>query len=485
MKSIHLAHVLYIAGLGTIVISLSFLLCIPVSIVYGDHQSTIFLISFLITLMFGLILYLFTRKNSEGELNKKDSFIIVTIAWLTVSVFGALPYFISGFIPSFTDAFFESTSGFTTTGSSILNDIEALPKSLLFWRALTHWLGGMGIIMLMIAIFPFLKVGANHLMTAEGSLFSSDKIKPRMIAVSKRLWLIYILLTFVETISLRLAGMNWYNAICHSFATIATGGFSTQNASLIQDSAIVQNIVIVFMFLSGVNFALHYYGFKGKIIEVWKNEELRLYTFLVFFISTCISINLILTSDSDFLTSIRASFFQVVSIITCTGFASANYETWPVFSKFLLLITMLFGACIGSTGGGIKIARYILMIKSLNIAFKRIQFPNSVFTVKFNGKTIAEPFILNTFSFVVIYILTILIGTVILTSSGMDLNTAGSSVITTLGGIGPGFGLVGPTENFSGVPEIAKIYLVFNMILGRLEILPFLYIFYLPFSKYV
>jgi len=485
MKNLHLSQILHIAGMGIIVIGLSFLLCIPVSVVYNDHQVMAFIWSSLVTIILGLALFLSTLKNKDGELNKRDSFVIVTIAWVVVSIVGALPYYFSQKIPFLIDALFESTSGFTTTGSSILNDIETLPKSLLFWRALTHWLGGMGIIMLMIAIFPSLKIGANHLVTAEGSLFSSDKIKPRMIAVSKRLWLIYIILTAIEILLLRIAGMNWYNSICHAFATIATGGFSTQNSSLINDSPAIQVIVIAFMFLSGINFALHYYGFKGKLSEIWRNEELKLYTFLIVFISLLITLNLIYTNHSDPTSSMRDAFFQVVSIITCTGFVSANYEMWPVLSKFLLLITMLFGACIGSTGGGIKIARYILMLKSLKIAFTKLLSPFSVSSVRFNGNNVPESFVLNTFSFVVIYILTIFIGTLIMTSTGLDINTAGSSIITTLGGIGPGFGLVGPVENFYGIPAIGKIYLIFNMILGRLEILPFLYIFYLPFSKFI
>ncbi len=484
MKSVHIFYVLHITGLGIAITSIFFLLCIPISWFYHDQQILTFLYSFLITGSFGLALYLFTRRYKNPELGKRDSFVIVTLAWVVVSLVGSLPYFVSGFVPSLTDALFESTSGFTTTGSSILNDIEALPKSLLFWRALTHWLGGMGIIMLMIAIFPFLKVGANHLMTAEGSLFASDKIKPRIIAVSKRLWIVYIVLTFVETILLKVAGMSWFDATCHSFATVATGGFSTQNASLINDTPTIQVIVIIFMFLSGINFALHYYAVKGKFSEIWRNEELRLYTLIVLVVSGSIAANLIIVNKSEIGPSIRASFFQVVSLLTCTGFASADYEVWPVFSKFLLLVTMLFGACIGSTGGGIKIARYILMFKSLKIVFKKMQYPNSVFKVRFNDKAISEPFILNTFSFVGIYILTISIGTLVLTGAGLDVNTAGSSVITTLGGIGPGFGLVGPVENFYSIPIVAKLYLTFNMILGRLEILPFLYVFYLPFSKF-
>jgi trk system potassium uptake protein TrkH len=461
-----------------------FLVCIPISFIYHDHQTYAFLQSAAIAFMVGIAIFLLTFKSRNTDPNKRDSFMIVSLAWLILSLFGALPYYISGAIPSIIDALFESASGFTTTGSSILNDIEALPKSMLFWRALTHWLGGMGIIMLMVAIFPFFKVGGTHLMTAEGSLFGVDKIKPRIINVAKRLWLIYMTLTFSETVLLKIAGMTWFNAVCHSFATIATGGFSTQNASLINDSALVQYIVIAFMFLSGVNFALHYYGFKLNFREIWINEEFRLYTFLTILISAAIAISLFISGDRSFFTAIRESTFQVVSIITCTGFASADYEYWPVFAKCVLFLTMFLGACTGSTGGGIKIARFVLLYKSLVLVFKKLMYRNTVSIITMNDKTIEERFLLSTFTFVVIYILTITLGTIILTSSGVDITTAGSSVVTTLGGIGPGFGMVGPVENFSTLSIFAKLYLSFNMILGRLEILPFLYIIYIPFSKY-
>lgn len=355
---------------------------------------------------------------------------------------------------------------------------------MLFWRALTHWLGGMGIIMLMVAIFPFFKVGGIHLMTAEGSLFGVDKIKPRIINVAKRLWIIYVILTLSETLLLKLAGMSLFDSVCHSFATVATGGFSTQNASLINDSPLVQYIVIVFMFLSGVNFALHYYGLKLNIREIWVNEEFRLYAMLIMVISALIAGNLYVTGGKGFFTAIRESLFQVVSIITCTGFASADYEFWPVFAKCMLFLTMFLGACTGSTGGGIKIARFVLLYKSMVMVFKKMMFRNTVTFVTMNHKVIEERFVMSTFTFVMIYFLTICIGTMVLSTTGIDLHTAGSSIVTTLGGIGPGFGKVGPVENFYSLSDFAKFYLSFNMVLGRLEILPFLYLVYLPFSKY-
>lgn len=484
MRNLHLSFIIHIGGSVLLFLSLFFLSCIPVSLIYNDGQSSYFLWSSGIAFLVGMSLYLPTYQSRNTEPHKRDSFLIVTVAWIIISLSGTLPYYLSGNIPVFTDALFESTSGFTTTGSSILVDIEALPKSMLFWRALTHWLGGMGIIMLMVAIFPFFKVGATHLMTAEGSLFGVDKIKPRIINVAKRLWIVYVTLTSAEIFLLKIAGMGWFDSVCHSFATIATGGFSTQNSSLINDSPLIQYIVIVFMFLAGINFALHYYGFKMKIREILINEEFRLYFFLIFVISAAIALQLIFVSEHDVFTAIRDSLFQVVSIITCTGFVSANYELWPSFAKTLLFFAMFLGASTGSTGGGIKIARFVLLFKSFKLIFTRIRFPNTISVVTLNKKKITEPFILSTFTFVAVYLLTIVLGTLILTASGLDITTAGSSIVTTLGGIGPGFGLVGPYENFYGLPIFSKLYLSFNMVLGRLEVLPFFYIIYIPFSKY-
>ena len=319
-------------------------------------------------------------------------------------------------------------------------------------------------------------------MTAEGSLFGVEKIKPRIIDVAKRLFVIYTILTFLEVFLLFISGMNLFDAVCHSFATVATGGFSTKNSSIANYSTTIQYIIIVFMILSGINFSLHYFAFNGKFKKILRDKELRVYLIILGVVTLLISINLLQQYD-HFEPAFRNALFQVSSIVTATGFATADNELWPEFSKMLLFFTMLIGACVGSTGGGIKIARHIIIFKVLRQRFKQLLNPNLVSVTKFN-KTLVHKNTLNSiYAFVSIYLLTIVIGTIIMSATKQDLFTSASSIITTLGGIGPGFGKIGPTENFASLPEFAKVYLSFNMIIGRLEILPVLVLFHPSFRK--
>lgn len=482
MKSIHISIIIHIVGICLIFESAFILVDIPISILFHDGTLIPLLKSAVITFMFGFVFYFSTKTKLPLKASIKESFLIVSLAWLFISFFGTLPYILSHSINNFTDAFFETVSGFTTTGSSVINDIESLPKGILFWRSETHWIGGMGIIVLVIAILPSLKVSGNHLFSAEGSFFSVEKIRPRLIDVAKRLWLIYIVLTLLETFFLILAHMNWFDALCHSFATIATGGFSTKNTSVIDYSATIQYIIILFMFLSGMNFILHYLLIHGKLKKVLQNEELRAYFFIILIVS------LILTYSNypiykNIESSFRNSLFQVVSIITATGFTSIDYGQWTHFAKYLLFFTMFIGACVGSTGGGIKIARHIILIKSLKIQFRKTIHPNAITLIRYNKKPIINQLLINISSFVIIYYLTFIIGSFIMMSTGLDATSASSSVITTLGGIGPGFGVVGPINNFSTISDFGKYYLSFNMILGRLEIISVLSLFTRSFYK--
>lgn len=482
MNKVNIHHVLHVVSISVLFETIFVLFCIPISLYYHEAEVIALIKSFVLMLLVSGGLFLFT-KNRLGEMSVKDNYISVVLTWLFISAFGAVPYLITGAIPSFKDAFFESVSGFTTTGSSILTDIEAVPKSLLFWRAETHWLGGMGIIVLVIALMPYFKIGGQHLIMAEGAFFTTEKIKSQTIDVAKRMWLIYVILTVSEIIALKISGMGLFDSVCHSFATIATGGFSTKNASLINASAASQYIVIIFMVLSGMNFTLHYLFVHGHFKKVFRNEEMKAY--LVIILLTAIIIGFIVQHQFNlgWEKSFRDALFQVASLITATGFVSADYQIWPASAKLFLLLIMLIGASVGSTGGGIKVARYVIMFKNLKQHIRRIVKPNLVQVLRYNGQAVSNDVAFGIMGFVFVYYITIIFGTLIMTLTGLDRASASSSIITTLGGIGPGFNAVGPVENFAGITAFGKYYLSFNMILGRLEILSILVLFVPSFYR--
>lgn len=482
MKLIHFPVILHVVGFSLMFEGLFMLLNVPVALWYADGQVLTQLGASVVTILSAVAMLHYTRYKLPQEPNIRESILTVPLTWVMVCLYGTLPYIFAQGIPAFENALFESVSGFTTTGSTILNDIEVLPKSLLFWRAQTHWIGGMGIIVLVIAILPSLKVAGSNLFSAEGSFFSTEKIRPRLIDVAKRLWYVYVALTLLETICLRFAGMSWFDALCHSFATIATGGFSTFNTSLINVSPAIQYIATIFMALSGVNFALHYFIINRQFRKVVQNEEWRIYFAIILVVSLLLTYtNMEVYNDIE--TSFRHAIFQVVSIITATGFSSADYELWPHISMQIIFVIMFIGACVGSTGGGIKIGRYIVVVKSVKRQFQRIFHPNSVTIITYNKQPVSDTMLLGITAFVVIYFLTFLLGTLIMLVLGLDISSAASSVITTLGGIGPGFGIVGPVKNFETISVAGKLYLSFNMILGRLEILSVLSLFFRTFYK--
>jgi trk system potassium uptake protein TrkH len=343
-------------------------------------------------------------------------------------------------------------------------------------------MGGMGIIIIVIIIMREMQINGTHLMTTEGSLLGIEKIKPRIIDVAKRLYSIYFILTILEIILLMFGGMTFFDAICHSFATVATGGFSTKNTSIIEMSPYIQYIIIIFMILSGINFTLHYFAFKGKLKNVFKDEEFKVFLIIIFTVSTIITIN-ILPKYTDIELAFRQSLFQVSSIITATGFISDNYELWPNLSHMLIFVIMFIGASVGSTGGGIKVARYIIAFKTLRLRFIQMISPNSVKQIKYNNIKISHRNIESVMAFITIYFIVFIIGTLVMTGDGYDLHTAASSIITTLGGIGPGFNKIGPIYSFADLSDFAKYYLSFNMVLGRLEIFPILILLHPAFRK--
>jgi trk system potassium uptake protein TrkH len=393
----------------------------------------------------------------------------VTFAWILFPLFGSLPYIFSGSIPSWINALFESTSGFTTTGASILTEIESLPYSILFWRSLTHWIGGVGIIVLVILILPSLNVTGYHLFSLESSL--SEKIHPKAKGVVRRIMLIYFSLTVAEILLLLPGGMNLFDSVCHAFGTVATGGFSTKNDSIVSYSPYCQYIIMIFMFLAGTSQVVYYNLVKFNFRKVIHNEEFWFYLFIVITTGALAVFFLVTNSSRHFEEAFREGFFQVISIITCTGFATADYNLWPLAGVTLIFLLMFSGGSTGSTSGGIKLARHLVVLKNINRTLVQQNHPNAIVSVRMNGKVIDERTNFSIISFVVLYVLVFAIGTVILIMNGSDLVVSASSVATCMAGIGPGMGSVGPMGNFADIPAISKMVLSAVMIIGRLEII--------------
>ncbi len=470
--------------LGFVLIFESFFMILDVSICFIYDTSSIkpVSVSALITFIAGILPVLLFKKRISVEPGIKDSFIIVTLSWIVLSLFGSLPFLLSHSIIHLTDAFFESVSGFTTTGSSILTDVESLPRGILFWRSETHWIGGLGIIVLMLTIFPYFKVGGMHLFSAESSVVVFERLKPRLIDTAKRLWLVYLILTASEVILLSVGEMDFFDSMCHAFGTVATGGFSTKNASLMNSSSYTQYIIILFMFLSGINFALHYFFFTGNYSRVFRNEEFKAYTLILIFAGLAVTFHLYFRGNR-FESALRHAFFQVTSILTATGFSSSDYLQWPVYSKVIIFMLMLIGGSAGSTSGGIKVVRHVVAIKRLGMHFKNLLHPQMIKPVKYNRQVLESNQVNLIINFIITYLIIICIGTFFLTLMGLDFDTSAGSVATTLGGIGPGFGMTGPASHFAYIPVAAKWFLSSLMILGRLELFTVLVIFHPSFWK--
>jgi len=457
---------------------------IPFSIYYNDKDIISILSSGLITSLTGFVVWFFTRKNLEMEIGKRESYLIVTAGWFIMSVFGSLPFIISGWLPSIADAFFETVSGFTTTGATIIKDVEALPHGLLFWRSMTHWIGGMGIIVLSIAILPLLGIGGMQLFQAEVAGPSKDKLHPRVQETAKRLWAIYVLFTLAETILLMFGGMNLFDSLCHSFGTLASGGFSTKNQSIaFYNSPYIEYVVIVFMFIAGTNFTLHYYALKGNILNYIKDSEFRFYGTLVVLLVVFTSAYLTWNNNINLESSFRQSAFSYISILSSTGFATVDYQLWGPFFTEIFLILLLFGACAGSTSGGVKMVRYQLLLKNSLLELKRLVHPNAIIPVRQNGKSIQPDIIAKISGFVLLYLFIFGLGSVTLNIIGLDSTSAMGAVAACLANIGPGLDSTGPVTNYSSVPDLGKWILSFIMILGRLEIFSVLVLFSPSFWK--
>lgn len=476
----HLPVIFKVLSLLSAIVSLSMVLPLGWSLWDGSSDGKAFLLSISAGLIFSAVLFMAGKNADYNDIGVKDGFLVVSLSWIFASLIGALPFYISGTIPTFAGAFFESASGFTTTGASVLSDIEAVPRGILFWRSLTHWLGGMGIIVLSLAILPFLGVGGMELFKAEVPGPIPEKITPRIQQTALYLWGVYAFLTVAETVLLLLGGMNFFESLTHTFGTVATGGFSPLNRSVGQyGSAYFDWVITVFMFLSGINFVLHYRLLRGHFRPLARDDEFRTYLWIVLFCIAVISADLLFRGNYDSIAeALRYSAFQVVSIITTTGFATADFELWPSFTQLILLLLMFAGACAGSTGGGMKILRLLILSRHTRAELKRVLHPHAVISVKVGGKVIDTRIQSSVTSFLILYVAVFIAGVFFMTSLGMDMESAMSGVAASLGNVGPGLGSLGPMDNYSAVPEAGKWLFSLLMLMGRLELYTVLLLFF-------
>jgi trk system potassium uptake protein len=459
------------------------LLALIVSVIYNEKELMGFALSSGLTMSVGSLIIWLTR-NASKDIGKREGFIIVTLVWIVFSLLGSLPYILTNSIPSYTDAFFETMSGFTTTGSSILNDIESLSHGILFWRSLTQWLGGMGMIVLSLAILPIFGIGGMQLYIAEVPGPTPDKISPRIRQTAARLWVIYLVFTVAQVLLLWLGKMPLFDSICHSFTTMATGGFSTKQASIAYwPSPYIQYIIILFMFIAGTNFTLSYFAIRGKFSRLLKDEEFKFYGFIVILFALIITGGLLISTDTGFEKAFRDALFQVVSIITTTGFATTDYLLWKPILIALIFAAFFIGGSAGSTGGGIKIMRIVLLLKNGYYELKRMLHPNAVIPLKFNNHSVDSKIVTNVLAFFVIYFMIFGVSTIIFMLFEPDFETSMGAVATSLGNIGPGLGSVGPAETFAHIHPAGKWFLSFLMLLGRLELFTILVLFSPSFWK--
>lgn len=452
-----------------------------VSLWYGEADSGVFLLSTIITLLAGVIGLLVGRR-AESRMGEREGYVIVAMVWVVFSAFGLLPYYLSGQVPTLTDAWFESMSGFTTTGATIIPDLEVITHGLLFWRSLTQWIGGMGIIVLSIAILPIFGLNGMQLYAAEVSGLTYEKVSPRIADTAKMMWSIYVLLTVTEVVALWLCGMDMFDAVCHSFSTIATGGFSTHNNSLeYYDSAAIHYTVTFFMFISGINFVMLIYLLRGKTRYFFKDEELRWYSVAVVIFAVLLTVGLYVArpgwSGVEMERAFRDSIFTVISSMTSTGYTISDYMYWPVVAWVVIFFLMLTGACAGSTAGGIKWVRLAIIMKNGVAEFQRRIHPNAIIPVKLNEKAVPQQTINNIMAFLIFYVFIIVVTVVIFCATGVDFDEAIGSAVSAIGNVGISIGQFGPAGTYAEFPVVAKWVMSFVMLIGRLEIFTVLLLF--------
>ena len=455
------------------------LLLLPavVGLLYGEHETLYFLLTAALAL--GLSLLLTWKKPVNTVFYARDGLLIVAFSWIAMSVLGALPFYLSGEIPSFVDSFFETVSGFTTTGSSILTDVESLSRGMLFWRSFTHWIGGMGILVFALAVLPAAKGEgrAMHIMRAEMPGPSIDKLVPKMRSTALILYAVYLVMTIIEIVLLLLGGMDLFDSVVNSFGTAGTGGFSVRAESIgAYHSPYAEWVIGIFMLLFGINFNIYYLILLGKFKSALKSQELRWYLVIIALATGLIAFNVAHLFDSlgD---TIRAAFFQVSSIITTTGYASLNYDVWPTFSKMVLILLTALGACAGSTGGGLKVSRLVMLVKSIGQEIRAMIHPRAVKNIKFEGRPVSKMTLDEVMVFFAAYVLLLLGSMLVVALDGFDLVSTSTAVLTCVGNVGPGLGMVGPAGNFSEFSILSKLVLSFDMLAGRLEIFPMFILF--------
>lgn len=449
-------------------------LSLIVSVIYKEYFSALIFFG-IILFMFALSFVLSHKKPKDRSFYAKEGLVTVSLSWVVISLFGALPFIISGSAPSFIDSLFESISGFTTTGSSVLSDVEVLDKGMLFWRSFTHWIGGMGVLMFVMAILPMSGADPLHLMRAESPGPTTEKLVPKARQTAKILYKIYIGLTLLQIAFLLFGGMPVFDSIVHAFGTAGTGGFSIKNASIgAYNSVYLETVITVFMALFGVNFSAFFLLIAKKFKSFLTHEEVRAY-FLIMAVSiVAIALNTLGTVYQSFGESLRYSSFQVSSVMTTTGYATTNFDTWPAFSKFILLFLMFIGACAGSTGGGIKVSRFVIMFKTLKREAKKILHPQAVSIIKLDKMPVQEDVIRGTGVFIVVFFVITAFSIALVSLDGYDMKTSATSVMACINNIGPGLGMVSPAGNFGAFSPFSKIVLMFDMLVGRLEIYPIL-----------
>ena len=478
----------YIVGVLLIILGFSMLFSVGCSLIYGDGDIIPLLQSIAVTITSGLILVIFFKSKDKKELSTHDGFAVVTMGWFAMAIFSALPFYFSGTL-DYTNSFFEAMSGLTTTGASVLGHsstllIEDVPHGILFWRSFTHFIGGMGIIVFSIAILPMLGMGGVQLFRAEVAGPAADKITPRVKQTAKLLWGIYVGFVLIETFVLRIEGMPWFDALCHSFGTMATGGFSTKNISIAAYGGLIQWTIIFFMFCAATNFSLHYYFIAKKNGKYFKDLEFKVYLTLVIFCAFLFFINIINSADYSLnMESVRHSIFTSVSLITTTGFGTEDFESWPAMSKTLVFFLLFVGGSAGSTTGGMKIIRSILVFKYLIYEVRKLLHPKGVFNITIGENTIDDNVVRATLGFYLFYILIFVFTAMVLSMTGLDVTSALTASASAIGNIGPGLGSIGPTDNWGHLTDLAKWLTSFCMLLGRLEIFTVVVLFSRSFWK--
>ena len=492
MSKLNRKLIFYIIGILLLFNGGAMLISSLVSLIVNDGFVKEITLSAFIVIFLGFVIISLT-KNNKKKLNKRDGYLIVTIGWLTMVFSGMLPYYFTDSITSFSNLFFETMSGYTTTGSTILNDIEVLPKSIIFWRSMTNLLGGMVIIVLAIAIIPLLGIGGMQLYSAEapGTGINGDKIHPRISDTAKRLWGIYVGLTVVETVLLKLAGMSFFDAINSSMSNIASGGFSSKNASIgyWNDVPLIQYIIILFMFLAGTNFILIYFGLTGRIKKIIQDTEFKWYLSFISVFVIIVTAVLFLSVDLNetdvfhpqvygkFESSFRHALFQVVAIVTTTGFVTGDFISWTPFLTMLFFGIMFMGGSSGSTSGGVKVLRHLILIKNGMLEFKKSLHPNAIFPLRHNNSVVEKPIIIHVLAFFILYLILFIIGAGVLSLLGLDFESAIGGAASSIGNIGPALGTLGPISNFDSLPVFGKYWCAFLMLIGRLELFTVLILF--------